>query len=128
MPALFDPQPKKEPRFLYDREKELRDLTEHLKDRRWVVVLGPRRIGKTSLANCSIRKLGHDSIVVDSREDSDFSRALITSLLSNRAFRVGAELKIPQTPLAVSVGYSRELFRDALDPALNRVKRLIVLV
>jgi AAA+ ATPase superfamily predicted ATPase len=46
----FDERPKERPEDLYDREEELRQLLTALKERRsLILVLGPRRSGKTSL-------------------------------------------------------------------------------
>jgi uncharacterized protein len=79
--TLFDPSPKSSVRDLYGREKELSDLVRHLDQKKWVVLLGPRRIGKTSLAMCSLSKTKvKKAVVVDAREESDFAKALLTSL------------------------------------------------
>ena len=77
MADLFSPQPKDDPKALYGREKELADLADHLEERRWVVLLGPRRIGKTSLARCAVAKLGHECVVADARQDNDLAHGLV---------------------------------------------------
>lgn len=64
MPELFDTRPKDNPRFLYGRKEELRDFTSQLSDGKWVAVLGPRRIGKTSVVLCGLHLLGRDYIPV----------------------------------------------------------------
>jgi ABC-type phosphate/phosphonate transport system ATPase subunit len=46
---LFDLKPKDEPGELFGREAELDRMAELLKAGNWVVVLGPRMVGKTSL-------------------------------------------------------------------------------
>ena len=58
---LFGTKPKSDPYALYGREKELDILVERLKRNDWVILLGPRRIGKTSLAECAITELGQKS-------------------------------------------------------------------
>jgi hypothetical protein len=44
--TLFDPSPKRSVKELYGREKELDDTVTNLEKGRWMVLLGPRRIGK----------------------------------------------------------------------------------
>ena len=46
---LFDLNPKESPKELFGREKELEELVHLIKAKRWVAVLGPRMVGKTSL-------------------------------------------------------------------------------
>jgi uncharacterized protein len=53
--ALFDLQPKETPRALFGRERELEELQRLLVAGRWVAILGPRMVGKTSL----IKAVGH---------------------------------------------------------------------
>jgi uncharacterized protein len=47
--SLFDLAPKESPRALFGRGREVGELTRLVEARRWVVVLGPRMVGKTSL-------------------------------------------------------------------------------
>jgi AAA+ ATPase superfamily predicted ATPase len=66
--ALFDLTPKESPRELYGREAELEEFVRLLKARRWVIVLGPRMVGKTSLikaANPALQKIGFKTIYVN---------------------------------------------------------------
>ncbi len=51
--ALFDLAPKESPGALFGREKELSELVRLARARRWVVVLGPRMVGKTSLVKAA---------------------------------------------------------------------------
>ena len=67
--SLFDPQPKKEPYDLYGREKELTALVDDLKNKRWVVLLGPRRVGKTSLAQCAAKRTIRQTSVDECSKD-----------------------------------------------------------
>jgi predicted AAA+ superfamily ATPase len=46
---LFNLNPKEFPRELFGREKGLDELVRLVKARRWIAILGPRMIGKTSL-------------------------------------------------------------------------------
>lgn len=46
---LFNLNPKESPKELFGREKELEELIRLTKAKRWVAVLGPRMVGKTSL-------------------------------------------------------------------------------
>lgn len=46
---LFDLNPKESSKELFGRERELEELTHLVRARRWVAVLGPRMVGKTSL-------------------------------------------------------------------------------
>lgn len=51
--TLFDLAPKALPRALYGRSAELETLGRLLENRRWVALLGPRMVGKTSLAKAA---------------------------------------------------------------------------
>lgn len=64
MPELFDTRPKNDPRFLYRRVDELHDFTSQLSGGKWVAILGPRRIGKTSVVLCGLRLLGRKYIPI----------------------------------------------------------------
>jgi AAA+ ATPase superfamily predicted ATPase len=46
---LFDLAPKESDRSLFGRDREVAELTRLVEARRWVVILGPRMVGKTSL-------------------------------------------------------------------------------
>lgn len=125
--SLFDPSPKSDPRFLYSRDKELNDLATHLRERLWIILLGPRRIGKTSLARCALAKLGYRYLVIDSRENSDLAQALTSSFISSeRSFQAQAGVALP--PLSISVSYSKTWLKDVLDSFLRKIDRLVVLI
>jgi uncharacterized protein len=47
--SLFNLNPKETPKQLFGREKELEDLNRLIQARRWVALVGPRMVGKTSL-------------------------------------------------------------------------------
>ena len=55
--AYFDLAPKDTPESLFGRRRELDELTRLIRARRWVVVLGPRMVGKTSLVKAVRRRL-----------------------------------------------------------------------
>jgi AAA+ ATPase superfamily predicted ATPase len=139
MPHLFDPQPKDDPRVLYGRDKELAELVGHIKQKRWVVLLGPRRIGKTSLARCAAKALGYRCVVADAREESDLTRVLLSALMVTTAVtkqsgvRASLGLQIPQLPLSIDVEYShvsKSALTSTLDRLLERKKgqRLVILL
>ena len=46
---LFGLNPKESPKELFAREKELDELVRLVEAKRWVALLGPRMVGKTSL-------------------------------------------------------------------------------
>jgi uncharacterized protein len=56
--ALFDLNPKETPSGLFGRDPELSELVRLVRARRWVTVLGPRMVGKTSLVKAARSRLG----------------------------------------------------------------------
>jgi AAA+ ATPase superfamily predicted ATPase len=54
---LFNLNPKESPKELFGREKELEELIDLIKAKRWVAVLGPRMVGKTSLLKVASTEL-----------------------------------------------------------------------
>lgn len=129
LPALFDPSPKNDPRFLYGRDKELRDLVTHIKEKRWVILLGPRRIGKTSLARCAIAKIRCKNVLVDSRANNDFAGALVSSLIgAGGSLQAQVGLAATPLPLTIGVSYNRSAFKEGLDRLLKRIDRLVVII
>jgi hypothetical protein len=66
--SLFSLNPKEFPKELFGREKELDELVRLVKARRWIAILGPRMVGKTSLikvANVKLEKTGVKAIYVN---------------------------------------------------------------
>lgn len=66
--SLFNLNPKESPRELFGREKEIDELVRLVKARRWVALLGPRMVGKTSLAkvaNVRLEKSGVRAVYVN---------------------------------------------------------------
>ncbi len=126
---LFDTKPKSNPRLLYGREKELDTLVGNLRQKNWVILLGPRRIGKTSLAECAITKLGKKIFVLDARENSNFTEALNGLLaVPESSLRVKAEIGVPHTPVKVGVDYSRVLSKRDLDSLLKKVGHAYIIL
>ncbi len=65
---LFDPRPKVRRADLYDRDRELEALSSAIaRCDPLVLLVGPRRCGKTSLLQVALNELGVPSIVVDCR-------------------------------------------------------------
>jgi len=60
--SLFNLNPKESPRELFGREKEIEELIRLIKAKRWVALLGPRMVGKTSLIKAANKKLENSGI------------------------------------------------------------------
>jgi AAA+ ATPase superfamily predicted ATPase len=84
--TLFDLHPKDDPEDLFGREQELDEFIRLVKARRWVVVLGSRMVGKTSLiksANKSLKRAGFRAVYVSlwgTRNASGLLNALVQGL------------------------------------------------
>ena len=66
--SLFDLNPKEAPKELFGRDRELEELVRLVSGGRWVAVLGPRMVGKTSLvkaANVLFEKDGFRTVYVN---------------------------------------------------------------
>ncbi len=131
MATLFDIPPKRDPKLLFGRERDLTDLVKYLHEKRWTVLLGPRRVGKTSLAKCAIEKSGLDSIILDARENTDFASNLLSSLTRQSTFKLEANVSAPTISPLISVGasFSKQVLKQSLDSLLNgRTKRTVILL
>lgn len=124
--SLFDPQPKKDPHDLYGREKELNTLVNDLENKRWVILLGPRRVGKTSLAQCAAKELDMKTVLIDPRTSPD----LLNGLTKQLAPRLSPSVKIGVgvAPFSGSVAFSRPAQIQSLDDVLKKEERLLVIV
>jgi len=60
---LFDVRPKEYRKDLYDREKEIEMIKDSIQRKTWIVVLGMKRVGKTSIVNVSVNET--NSIVLN---------------------------------------------------------------
>ena len=125
--TLFDPSPKSSVKDLYGRENELRELIKHITERRWVVLLGPRRIGKTSLARCALSKISAKHVVLDAGEESDLGKALVSSL--SRPSRVsGLQVGGGAGPASASFGITRDLAQTSLGRLLESAGKTVILI
>ncbi len=124
--TLFDPAPKDDPRFLYGRDRELTELVSLLMKGEWVVLLGPRRVGKTSLALSAAASMKIPTLAIDSRIDADLSRALTLQLSKNARTAVGGNISVPQ--IGIGFSYSRESLERTLDSLLSGLKRTLVIL
>lgn len=131
MTTLFDIPPKHDPKLLFGRERELADLVKYIQEKRWTVLLGPRRVGKTSLAKCAIEKSGLHPIIIDARENADFAANLFSSLTRQSELKVGANVAVPvHAPLfSLGANFSKQVLKQSLDSLLNeRKKRTVILL
>ena len=106
-------------------------MVKYLQEKRWTALLGPRRVGKTSLAKCAIEKSGFDSIMLDARENTDFANNLFSSLTQSSSFKFGANISAPASSPFVSVGasFSKQVLKQSLDSLLKgRTKRTLILL
>ncbi|MDG6934561.1 MAG: ATP-binding protein [Nitrososphaerota archaeon] len=62
---LFDLNPKESPNELFGREEELDELVRLLRARRWVAVLGPRMVGKTSLVKVANTRIDQNAVYLN---------------------------------------------------------------
>ncbi|MEM2816352.1 MAG: ATP-binding protein [Candidatus Bathyarchaeia archaeon] len=81
---LFDPRPKEHMEELFDREEELKLLRKAISTP-LTLLLGVRRVGKTSLLKSFLNSLGAPYVYLDLRvlEDGGYSRAQLYRLLSD---------------------------------------------
>ena len=63
--SLFDLTPKDDRRSLFGRDTDLRDLARLIDEGRWSVILGPRMVGKTSLAKATAHQSGRPTVYVN---------------------------------------------------------------
>ncbi len=127
--TLFDTKPKSDPRFLYGREKELDELVESLKKKNWVILLGPRRIGKTSLAECAIKRIGKRIFLLDARENSNFIESLNKLLaIPESSLKIKAEIRVPYTPINIGAEYDKTLSKRDLESLLKKVGHMYIII
>ncbi len=62
---LFDLTPKDSSDALFGRDKELDEVLRLIKAKRWIALLGPRIVGKTSLIKVANNKLGSTGIYMN---------------------------------------------------------------
>jgi AAA+ ATPase superfamily predicted ATPase len=127
--TLFDPSPKSSAKDLYGRAKELGDLVHYLDDKRWVVLLGPRRIGKTSLARCALSKTKvRKSIVIDARDENDLAKALALSLTPTSRLsklKIGGGLGLASASLDIAREFTQV---TTIGKLLESAGKVIILI
>ena len=85
---LFDLAPKDSPKALFGRDRELDELVRLVNAGRWVVLLGPRMVGKTSLLKAASRRFERPAIYVNlwgARGTLGFVNAFVHGLNSSRS-------------------------------------------
>ena len=136
---FFDQRPRKEPDSLFGRDEEVEKLSRALESRSWVAVLGPRMVGKTSLAwagaNAFARKHGYRVVFVDLRDTDTFRGATEKILgrlpestlgrlskhiseVSTSAFGAGVAVKLKENTSA----------RQALVDALSTLRDTVIIL
>ncbi len=83
---LFDLTPKDSRRTLFGRDAELETLVRLIREGRWSVILGPRMVGKTSLAKAAAHQSKESTVYVNLwgvRGTSGLLGALVNGLNSN---------------------------------------------
>ena len=137
--SLFSLNPKDSPKQLFGREKELDDLVRMLEARRWVAVLGPRMVGKTSLLKAATPILTKKDIKVvyvnlwAAKGTDDLLNAVARALNEEKSIiNKIRNIKIEGTsigPSGITVTFSKRPMRtiwDLLD-ALGRQKEDFVI-
>jgi len=85
---LFDERPKAKRQDLFDREKELEELSRNI-NRPLILLTGVRRIGKTSLLNVFLNESGLPYILLDCRElKENYGWKDLYQLLSRSSSRI----------------------------------------
>lgn len=91
-PLVADPfstAPKTSPEAFYDREKELSQLQQAVKGgSRMALVLGVRRIGKTSLIRVALNQLGKPYVFIDMRALESYEDRSLYRLLADEFSRI----------------------------------------
>jgi AAA+ ATPase superfamily predicted ATPase len=65
---LFDPGVKTSRRDFFDRERELEEILDAVRNKeKLIVVYGVRRVGKSSLVNIALREIGEPFAIIDVR-------------------------------------------------------------
>lgn len=85
---LFDLTPKDSRNALYGRDAELGNLVRLLSEGRWCVILGPRMVGKTSLAKAAAAQSRQPTVYVNlwgARGTPGLLNAFLSGLNANRA-------------------------------------------
>lgn len=125
--SLFDLRPKESPAELYGREEELDEVVGLVKAGRWVAVLGPRFVGKTSLVkamNPVLEEAGFQAVYVNlwgARRVQGLLEGVARGLSSSRGLMdrvkeaLGRIEGVSVGPGGVSVSAPRRPMRTAWD-------------
>jgi AAA+ ATPase superfamily predicted ATPase len=91
---LFDLRPKASKAELYGREDELKRITSSFKsDVPLILLLGVRRVGKTSLLRTALAETDEPSIYLDARrlDEEGYSRSVLYEMLSEEVSRLSTK-------------------------------------
>jgi len=124
---LFDLNPKESPKELFGRDKELDELVRLIKARRWIAVLGPRMVGKTSLikvGNKRLEETGIKAVYVNlwgAKRTQGLLNALANGLNSSKGLlqkikdSVGRIEGVSIGPGGISISFSKKPMRTTWD-------------
>nr|QEK15992.1 ATP-binding protein [Thermococcus aciditolerans] len=141
-PLFFDQRPRTLPEQLFGREEEVEKLFRALEAGSWVAVLGPRMVGKTSLAlagaNEFARKKDYNVVLVDLRDTETFREATekilsrlprsVLNSISEYISRI-SEVSATKGGLGLTVKLKKSApARRALSDALFRVRDTILIL
>jgi len=82
---IFDPYPKDSREYFYDNEEVLNDVEKLLQGKFWPLILGPKRVGKTSIAKIVSKEL--NGVFVDAsgiKSLKEFGNLLLNNLYVSR--------------------------------------------
>jgi len=104
-------------------------LVKYIQEKRWTILIGPRRVGKTSLAKCAIKQAGYPSIILDARENANFADNLLQALTHNSNFQITGNITVPNMPfISLGASYSKQALKKNLDNLLNGRKKTVLLL
>jgi AAA+ ATPase superfamily predicted ATPase len=85
---LFDLNPKQSTKELFGRQEELDEIVRLIRAKRWVAVLGPRMVGKTSLIKVANTKIDSPTVYLNlwgAKTVSSLLNALVSALNSSKS-------------------------------------------
>lgn len=113
---LFDPGVKTSRRDFFDRERELEEILDAVRNKeKLIVVYGVRRVGKSSLVNIALREIGEPFAIIDVR-----------ALYFESGFRGVSESILVETLLGKlrESGVLYEKLRDMLSELISRIESI----
>ncbi len=137
--SFFDQRPRRRPEQLFGRSEEIEKLLRALNARSWVSILGPRMVGKTSLAlagaNTFASNNGYKVIFVDLRDTETFREATekILGRLPKSMIEALSEYLSDVSASAKGIGFSIKLKKSAsakraLSDALFKLDNTILIL